>query len=165
MTASKAIDVQLDPAAETERIVSWLRTTVHERLHKRGAVVGLSGGIDSSTVVHICQRAFGADRVIGLLMPERDSSGESGRLGQAVADQLGIRTETIDLTQALTALGCYRYRDEAIKRVFPEYDPTTHGAKIVLPPPRLDSDRLNFFSVAIVDQEGNEKRKRLPFAA
>jgi len=161
MTAATTIDVGIDSAAETDRIVSWLQTTVHQRLRKRGAVVGLSGGIDSSTVVHLCQRAFGAERVIGILMPERNSSPESGRLAQGVADQIGIRTETVDLTPALEGLGCYRYRDEAIKRVFPEYDSTTHGAKIVLPPQRLDSDRLNFFSLTIVDQQGNEKRKRL----
>ncbi len=165
MTATTAVDLRIDPAAETDTIISWLRTTVRERLRKRGAIVGLSGGIDSSTVVHLCQRAFGAERVIGLLMPEKNSSSESSRLGQAVADQLGIRTETVDLTAALEGLGCYEKRDAAIKRVFPEYDPATYGAKIVLPSQRMDSNRLNFFSVVITDPEGKEQRKRLPVDA
>ncbi len=165
MTSATGIDLRIDAVAETERIVEWLRATVRDRLRKRGAVVGLSGGIDSSTVVHLCQRAFGAERVLGILMPERNSSSESGDLAHAVANQLGIRTETVDITPALDGLGCYEKRDEAIKRVFPEYDPATWGAKIVLPPNRLDSDRLNFFSVAVVDPQGEEHRKRLPVDA
>jgi NAD+ synthase len=165
MTAAAGIDLRINAAAETERIVAWLRATVHEGLRKRGAVVGLSGGIDSSTVAHLCQRAFGSERVIGILMPEKNSSPESGQLAHTVADQLGMRTETVDLTPALEGLGCYAKRDEAIKRVFPEYDPATYGAKITLPPHRLESDRLNFFSVAIVDPQGNEQRKRLPVDA
>jgi NAD+ synthase len=165
MTPATGIDLRIEAATETHRIVDWLRNTVHERLRKRGAVVGLSGGVDSSTVAHLCQRAFGADRVIGILLPERNSSPDSARLAHAVAEQLGIRTVTVDLTAALEGLGCYTYRDEAIKRVFPDYDPATWGAKIVLPPQRLDSDRLNFFSVAVVDPQGSEHKKRLPVDA
>jgi NAD+ synthase len=165
MTVSTGIDLHIDPAVESERIIHWLRTSVRERLNKRGAVVGLSGGIDSSTVAHLCQRAFGAEHVLGVLMPEKDSNPDSARLAHAVADQLGIRTETVDITPALVGLGCYERRDAAIKRVFPEYDPAIHGAKIVLPPGRLDSDRLNFFSVAIVDRANNERKKRLPVDA
>lgn len=165
MTISTGIDLRIDPAVESERIIHWLRMNVRERLNKRGAVVGLSGGIDSSTVAYLCQRAFGPKNVLGVLMPEQDSSPDSARLANAVADQLGIHTETVDITPALIGLGCYECRDAAIKRIFPEYDPAIHGAKIVLPPGRLDSDHLNFFSVAIVDQAGNERKKRLPFDA
>jgi NAD+ synthase len=165
VTTSTGIEVRIDPARECERIVERLRTTVRERLNKRGAVVGISGGIDSSTVAHLCQRAFGAEHVLGILMPEKDSSPDSARLGQAVADQIGVETITADITPALVGLGCYEKRDEAIKRVFPEYDPATYGAKIVLPPHRLDSDRFNFFSVAIAGPDGNERKKRLPIDA
>jgi NAD+ synthase len=155
----------IDAAAECERIVEALRTTVHGRFRKRGAVLGLSGGVDSSTVAYLCQRAFGADHVLGVLMPEQDSSPDSARLAYAVADQLSVRTEVIDITSALIGLGCYERRDAAIKRVFPEYDPATYGAKIVLPTNRLDSNHLNFFSVAIVDHQGAERKRRLPVDA
>jgi NAD+ synthase len=159
------ITPQIDAAAECERIVEALRTTVYKQFRKRGAVLGLSGGVDSSTVAHLCRRAFGAEHVLGVLMPEQDSSPDSARLAHAVAEQLGIRTEIVDITPALRGLQCYERRDDAIKRVFPEYDPATHGAKIVLPANRLDSDRLNFFSVAIVDRDGNERKRRLPVDA
>lgn len=165
MTLANGITLQIDAAVESERIITWLRSQVRGALNKRGAVLGLSGGIDSSTVAHLCARAFGADNVLGVLLPEKDSSPDSARLGHAIADELGIRTETVDITPALEGLGCYTYRDEAIKRVFPDYDPVIHGAKIVLPPKRLDSDHLNFFSVAIVDGDGNERKKRLPIDA
>ena len=162
MIASTGITPRIDPKVETERLINELRTTVRQRFSKRGAVVGISGGIDSSTVAYLCQRAFGPENVLGILMPEQNSSPDSARLAHSVADDLGIPTETVDLTPALVGLGCYEKRDAAIKRVFPEYDPATYGAKIVLPPNRLNSDRLNFFSVTIVDKAGNEKRKRLP---
>lgn len=162
MVTVNNVQVQLDAAAESERIVEWLRTNVRRTLSKRGAVIGLSGGIDSSTVAHLCVRAFGPQRVIGVLLPEKDSSQDSARLAHVVADQLGIDTETVDLTPALEGMGCYSARDAAIKHIFPDYDPAIHGAKIVLPPKRLDSDHFNFFSVAVVDQMGNERKQRLP---
>jgi NAD+ synthase len=159
------ITLHIDVVAESERIVDALRATVRGRFRKRGAVLGLSGGVDSSTVAYACQRAFGAEHVLGVLMPEQDSSPDSARLAHEVAAQLGMRTQTVDITPALRALGCYERRDAAIKRVFPEYDPATHGAKIVVPPHRLNSDRFNFFSVAIVDRNGDEQKRRLPVDA
>lgn len=152
----------IDPATECERIVDALRTTVRGQFRKRGAVLGLSGGVDSSTVASLCQRAFGAEHVLGVLLPEQDSSPDSARLAHEVATQLGIRTETIDITPALHALGCYARRDAAIRCVFPHYDPAAHGAKIVVPADRLNSDQFNFFSVAIVDRDGVEQKQRLP---
>lgn len=165
MTASTESALRIDPVAESARIVDNLRSVVRGQFNKRGAVVGLSGGIDSSTVAHLCQLAFGAAHVIGILMPEKDSSPDSARLAQTIADQLGIRTLQVDITPTLETLGCYDYRDRAIQRVFPDYDPMLHGAKIVLPPHRLDSDRINFFSVSIIDRDGNERKKRLPIDA
>ncbi len=165
MEATIGTSPRIDAAAECERIVEALRENVYKRFRKRGAVLGLSGGVDSSTVAHLCQHAFGAERVLGILMPEQDSSPDSARLAHAVADQLGVRTETVDITPALVGLNCYERRDAAIKQVFPEYDPAVYGAKLVLPQNRLDSDRFNFFSIAIVDQQGNERRRRLPVDA
>src|SRR6266568_64682 len=103
----------LDAAAEVERIVEALRGQVLGTLRRRGAVVGLSGGIDSSVVAALCVRAFGNDNVLGVLMPERHSSDDSLRLGRSWAVQLGISTVLEDITPALEGLGAYRRQIEA----------------------------------------------------
>src|SRR5438874_162354 len=112
--------LELDCTKAITEIASAVRRIVAQDLRRRGVVVGLSGGIDSSVVAALCARALGPERVLGLFMPERESSDDSLRLGRMVAEKLGIRTELVEIGPALDALGCYRSRDEAIRRVFPE---------------------------------------------
>ena len=91
------------------------------KLRRRGGVVGLSGGIDSTVTAALAVKAFGPSRVLGLLMPERDSDPDSLRLGHAVADWLGIERVVEDIEPLLTAAGCYRRRDDFIRRIVPEF--------------------------------------------
>ena len=152
--------LKIEPAAVTETLVANLRRDVRQTLHRSGAVVGISGGVDSSVVLALCVRAFGPKRVVGLMMPEQDSSRDSILLARKLADQFGIETVVEDMTGALVGFGCYARRDDAIKRVFPEYDPS-YKAKITLPGDVLDSDALNVFYLTIITPEGEEKSKRL----
>jgi NAD+ synthase len=63
----------------------------------------------------------------------------------------------------LDGFGCYRRRDEAIRRVFPEYDAAAgYKAKIGLPQNLLDEDTLNVFHLTIVAPDGSQQNKRLP---
>ncbi len=152
--------LKIDPAAVTEELVANLRRDVRQTLRRSGAVVGISGGIDSSVVLALCVRAFGPKRVVGIMMPEHDSSRDSIVLARKLADQFGIETAVEDMTGALVGYGCYARRDEAIKRVFPEYDPS-YKAKITLPGDVMDSDALNVFYLTIITPEGEEQSKRL----
>lgn len=152
--------LKIDPAAVTEKLVANLRRDVRQTLRRSGAAVGISGGLDSSVVLALCVRAFGPKRVIGVMMPEKDSSHDSIVLARKVADRFDVRTVVENMTGALVGLGCYRRRNEAIKRVFPEYDPS-YKAKITLPGNVLDSDALNIFYLTIITPEGEEKSKRL----
>lgn len=158
--------VKIDPAAETERLVQLLRKTVRKDLRRYGAVVGVSGGVDSSTVLALCVRAFGPKRVVAVMMPEKDSESESEMLARKLTSQFGVETVLLEnITPALEGFGCYPRRDAAIKRIFPEYDPAAgYTAKIVLPSNVLEDDTLNVFSLAIVTPDGEEKSKRLPLA-
>ncbi len=111
----------IDPAAEVERIVAWMRAALAQTLHRRGLVVAISGGVDSSVCAALAVRAVGASRVYALILPERDSSGRSARDAGELAAHLGVRVQTQDIAPALESIGCYRSRDEAVRRVLPEY--------------------------------------------
>ncbi|HLA85518.1 MAG TPA: NAD(+) synthase [Thermoguttaceae bacterium] len=153
----------LDAEAATDQITHAVRHQVLERLRRKGAVVGLSGGIDSSTAAALCVRAFGPDRVLGVMMPERDSAGDTLELSRMVAESLGIETVLEDITETLDAVGCYRRRDEALQSVFPEYGPGWRF-KIVLPDV-LDGSPYRVSSVVAQSPDGQTFRRRLPLAA
>lgn len=110
-----------DHDAEADRIAHKIREKLRLHLKRRGLVVAMSGGIDSSVCAALAVRAVGADRVFGLLMPERDSSSDSVVKGKLLAEHLGIRCVIEDIAPTLEAIGCYRWRDEAIRAVFPAY--------------------------------------------
>src|SRR3990172_1395704 len=149
----------LDPQREVERISAAIRDTVSRELRRRGAVVGLSGGVDSSVVAALCAGALGKARVFGLLMPERESSPDSLSLGRLVAEALGIATAVEDITPILTAAGCYRRRDEAIQAVIPAYGPG-YRSKIVVSN-ILDRDGFKTCSVVVQSPEGVQQKVRL----
>lgn len=113
--------IRLDTAAEAERIAGTIRTTVFRRLKRRGVVLGVSGGIDSSVCAALCVRALGAERVTALLMPEADSAPETTDLGSILAQHLGVRAVLEEITPILDAVSCYARRDAAIREVVPAY--------------------------------------------
>jgi NAD+ synthase len=159
MPFSKSV-LKINPKETTNQLVSKLLYDVRKILRRSGVVVGISGGVDSSVVLALCAQAFGPKKVIGIMMPEKDSSINSISLAKKVARQFGVETVIEDMTAALIGLGCYARRDDAIKRVFPEYDPG-YKAKITLPQNLLESDSMNVFYLTIITPEGEEKSKRL----
>jgi NAD+ synthase len=115
-TAALAIDC----AAAEKRIQFFLQTTLR-KLNRRGCVVGVSGGVDSAVCAHLAARAVGPDRVIALLMPEQESSKAAGERAHRLCDSLGIRFIVEDISSSLEAIGCYRRRDEAVRKLLPDY--------------------------------------------
>lgn len=151
--------LRLDAVATVDRIAAAIRDCVLKDLKRKGAVLGLSGGIDSSVVAALCVRALGRERVLGLLLPERESAGESTPLGRLAADQLGIETVLEDITSTLEAAGCYQRRDDMIKEVIPQYD-ARYKCKIVLPDV-LDAGTYRIFSVVAQAPDGTQITARL----
>ena len=127
-------------------------------LGRRGAVVAVSGGIDSSVVAGICCRALGPERLLLLRLPERDAGTGSSDLGELLARSLGARSIEEPITQTLEALGCYRRRDDAIRKVFPEYEPDWRH-KLVRSAP---TGGITFFSLVVEPPGGPEERRRMP---
>jgi NAD+ synthase len=152
--------LDLDCEAEAERICSILRDAVFTGMHRKGLVVGVSGGIDSAVTAALAARALGKERVLCLLMPERDSSPESELLGRELAGVLGAEVLLEDVAPALEGLGCYRRRDEAVRRVFPGYGPGW-SFKIVLSGSPLTDRQINFFRIIAQDPAGEARSERL----
>lgn len=145
-----------------DQIVNELKAGVHQTMRRKGAVVGISGGIDSSVSLALSVKAFGADKVIGIMLPEKDSSPDSAMLAQKLADTYGIKTLTENITAALDGFGCYRRRDEAVSAVFPEYNPSTYKMKIGVKQNNLNQNLPPVFFLTIVDPNGKEFSKMLP---
>ncbi len=157
--------LKIDAARVSEELTTAIRNQVRGTLKKSGAVVGISGGLDSSVVLALCARALGPERVVGVMMPEKDSSPDSQTLAQNLADKFGVETLVEDITAGLEGTGCYRRRDEAIRQVFPEYDPATYKNKITIPTNILEKETFNFFNLTIENPKGETKTRRMPPSA
>jgi NAD+ synthase len=148
----------LDLAAEAERIGAVLRRAVSHDLKRRGLIVALSGGIDSSCVAALAVKALGKNHVFGLHMPERDSSPETIKLSTSVSDTFGIDSVLEELTPILDGLRCYERRDDAIRQVFPAFGPGWKS-KIVL---GGVGEGYNVYSVVVQTPAGETLKQRLP---
>jgi NAD+ synthase len=150
----------LDRFAEIDRITSTLRDQVLGQLRRRGIVLGLSGGIDSSVTAALAARALGADKVLGILMPEKASDPESLTLGRLLAETFGIPWVVEDIADILEAAGCYRRQTEFIQNLIPEFT-SAWKFKVVMP---SIAERKGFtFSSLVVEAPDGEVRKvRMP---
>ena len=143
-------------------ITTKLRQDVLHTLKRNGAVIGISGGIDSSVCLALAAKAFGPDKVLGIMMPEKDSSPDSEKLARELVEKFGVKSIKEEITLALSGFGCYKRRDEAVKRIFPEYDPNTYKMKIGIKKGGLSNNLPPLFSLTIIDKKGNQKDQILP---
>lgn len=148
----------IDLITETDRIVTALRQQLRG-LRKRGLVLGLSGGIDSSVSVALAARAVGPKNVLCLFMPESDSDPESLRLGRLVAETFGVEAVTEDIGPILRAMGCYKRRDAFIRELVPEYG-EAWASKIVIANV-LEGGDYNISSLVVQDPEGKQTKLRM----
>ena len=151
--------LKFDMDAEVDRVGARLREILRKDLNRRGLVVAMSGGIDSSVCSALAVKALGPKKVFGLLLPEVDSSGESKSRGQLLAEHLGIEYLVEDIGSTLDAIGCYRWRDEAIRKVFPEYADDWKN-KIVIS--GGTEGQVNHFQLVVQTPDGELRKQRLP---
>lgn len=101
-----------DPAAVVERITTFLTDQVHGQ-NRDGAILGLSGGVDSALDAFLAVKALGSSRVSLLFLPERDSSPQSRADAVRIATVLGVPLQTVSITPLLRAVGAYRLEPSA----------------------------------------------------
>ena len=155
--------VRLENVKDTvDQIVNKLRDDVLNKLKRFGGVVGISGGIDSSICLALAAKAFDPEKIVAIMMPEKDSSPESENLARELAEKFGVKSLFLEnITSSLEGFRCYERRDEAVKRVFPEYNPFTHKMKIGIKQSGLFTNLPPVFSLTVIDQSGNEKEQSL----
>lgn len=158
MTFSKNV-LDLDCAAEADRIAAFIKAQA-QAMHRKGAVIGLSGGVDSALSASLSVRALGPDKVLGLILPDKESSPQSAAFAAKHAAQLGIEALTIDITPLLEAFGTYDKRDAVARALFPGFGPGW-GMKITLPADVLNKDSYNVFTLTVVDPSGAPRAVRL----
>jgi len=143
-------------------IIAKMRTDVAKKLQRRGAVIGISGGIDSSACLALSAKAFGPKNVTAIMLPEQDSSDDSRNLAEELAAAFGV-TQTLveNITGALEGFGCYRRRDEAIARVITDFDPAVDKSKIEIKQDPASS-LPPAFSITVIRPSGEEVSKLLP---
>lgn len=150
--------LDIDASAEVERIAAGLRDCAVKVLRRRGAVVAISGGVDSGVCAALAVRALGPERVLALILPEHESSAASEVRARALASHLGLEPLEQNIGPTLEAIGCYRWRDEAVRRVFPEYG-NDWRMKIVVA--GGIEGRINHFRLVAQSPDGTAHEARL----
>jgi NAD+ synthase len=142
-------------------IIAKLKTDVAQKLQRRGAVIGISGGIDSSVCMALSAKAFGPEKVTAIMLPEQDSSDDSKNLALKLANKFNVDTLEENITRALDGFGCYERRDEAIGRVITDFDPKVDKAKIEIKQ-NIGQNIPAIFSITVIKPNGEVISKLLP---
>ncbi len=162
LSFSKKILEINDIESTVNNISTKLKNDVVGVLRRKGGIIGISGGIDSSVTLALAVRALGPSNVLGIMLPEKDSSPDSLDLAKKLAKKFGVTYEIEDISGALEGFNCYKRRDEAVKRVWPEYDTQNYKFKIGITPNPLNQNLPPIFNATIIDSNGIVKSKILP---
>ncbi len=98
--------LEFDLEASKKNIIGFIRKYIKD-FNRQGAVVGLSGGIDSALVLTLCVEALGSKNVIAVMLPERDSSQKNINDAKKFAKELGVRIIYKKITRILSFIGVY----------------------------------------------------------
>jgi len=152
----------IDSARVSEKLEAFIRTSVNDLYKKKGIMIGLSGGIDSSVAAALSVRAIGTDRVHGLLLPEKDSNPVSRDYGRMMAESLGIGYHEVEVTHIVEQFGVYEKRDNIVRKIFPDIS-GEYKFRLVLPQDLLEKERLNIYRLEVQQQDGTISSERLSF--
>ena len=131
-------------------VTEFIKNEVFEIYQKKGAVIGLSGGIDSAITAALCTESIGSEKILGLILPEKESDANSKNLALQIAEKYNIHTETIDITNILESFGVYENKEKIVKQKFPNYNEKCKYRVVV--PPKLENN-IGMPFLEILDDE------------
>jgi NAD+ synthase len=152
--------LKIDPAQELEKLSKFIMDQVRSVYRRKGIVVGLSGGIDSACMAAVAVHTVGKERVVGLVLPEKESNPISAEYASKHADCLGIEYRQIDVSPTVDSVCAYDWRDEFVQKLIPEYKPG-YKYNITLPTDLLERDSYNFYRLQVQLPDGELKSVRL----
>lgn len=152
--------LKIDPAQELDKLSEFIVGQVNAVFRKKGVIVGLSGGIDSACVAAVAVHALGKEKVIGLVLPESESNPISSEYAIKHAQALGIEHRQIDITSTVDSIVKYKWRDEFLQTLIPEYKPG-YKYNIILPTDLLERASFSFYRLQVQMPDGELKSKRL----
>lgn len=155
--------LEIDCENEVDKICAGIRHCLSRTIKRRGLVLGLSGGVDSSVTLALAVRAIGPERVLGLLMPERHSSEDTIELSKLVAEHYGVDKIHEDITPILDAIDFYRRYNDAVQLVIPDYDDRWQSKITISNIFEKRGFSLNYLVAR--SPEGEMLKVRLPFEA
>ncbi len=106
--------LKIDPAQELEKLSTFIMEQVRRVFRRKGIVVGLSGGIDSACMAAIAVHTVGKERVVGLVLPEKESNPVSAEFATKHAENLDIEHRQIDVSRTVDSVLNYSWRDEFV---------------------------------------------------
>ena len=121
-----------------DEITEFVKKEVFEIFEKKGIVIGLSGGIDSAITAALCAKSIGSEKILGLILPEKESDVNSKNLALQIAEKYNIDTETIDITNILESFGVYENKEKIVKEKFLNYNEKCKYRVVV--PPKLENN-------------------------
>jgi len=151
--------LKIDPVQELEELSEFIVGQVNA-FRRKGVIVGLSGGIDSACIAAVAVHALGKEKVVGLILPESESNPISSEYATKHAMALGIEHRQIDVTATVDSVVQYKWRDEFIQNMIPEYRPG-YKYNITLPTDLLDRASFSFYRLQVQLPDGEIKSKRL----
>jgi NAD+ synthase len=138
MQVVKELNVQImeELNRDIENLALNIRGFIKDQIvgfKKKGAVLGVSGGIDSAVALTLCVQELGKENVYCLLLPEKESAPSSKTLGAEICEIMGVPYEEVPISPILESLNIYEKKEQIIKRTCPEYDAGIHKTSLVLP--------------------------------
>ena len=143
-------------------LVDFIKKQVYENFKKKGVVIGLSGGIDSSVIAALCVKALGPKNVLGVIMPEKESSPQSMQFAQKLAKKFEIPTKTIDITNILNSFDIYNIRNSVNKKYYSNFDDNCQY-RIVVPQDLIERDGIGFPYLEIKERNKNILKIKLSY--
>ncbi len=138
----------------SNKLSKFIKSYTIDTLGKKGVVIGLSGGLDSSVTAALATKSLGSENVFGLIMPEKESSPQSQKLAKLLVNQLKIKSEVVDITKILDSYDIYNIREKIVKKYFSKFN---KNCKYRLSVPKFDpkKSKLRIPFLEIQDNKNN----------